>query len=432
MERRKGTAWRTIIPVVLLLALLLTLKHVTAITVTGYVVLEINNQNPQTIGGIPVRIVLTATDGIDFNAIGNTTASIFVLDDKGKPVYFWIEYYNRTENKLVMWVKLSEIPANTKVLYTVYYGGENPYTAYNDPTAVFTVYNNFRNEGVNSAKLVLDGSSFQVTGNCITISQNGGNTIITTLTGLSVPAGITVAFNNTNTTTMITGLTTNEGTINNIKYQSAYSNTTGAVTENTIVYLNGTTPETLILESKTGTPENSVTVEWLPTTVRVYLDYTLFSDKQQNLLPTSYVYGMLYLEGNANEQTCLDWMAVYPVAETPVTVTVRPDLTPPSGTVTITNVNPTTTFSPPAPVNPPISGLVNPKENSDAGQKIILSILPTVIGIYFIRVNRRIGYGLLSGGAILMVESILLGAQDLIAPASMILALGITLSLLGK
>ena len=68
-------------------------------------------------------------------------SDIYFLDDQGNPLYYWIEYFNKTEKKAIIWVKIPSLPANSSITIYMHCGGDNPYSEYHDPKQVFIYYN---------------------------------------------------------------------------------------------------------------------------------------------------------------------------------------------------------------------------------------------------------------------------------------------------
>ncbi|RLF82401.1 hypothetical protein DRN38_00075 [Thermococci archaeon] len=99
----------------------------------------ITEQSGSDLTDYEVRIMLdSGWDGWDkVSPDGN---DIFVTDENGKPLYYWIEKIDKDNKSGVIWCKVPSIPANGQVKIYLYYGGINPYVNYRDGSKVFKFF----------------------------------------------------------------------------------------------------------------------------------------------------------------------------------------------------------------------------------------------------------------------------------------------------
>jgi len=66
-------------------------------------------------------------------------SDIYFTDAEGNPLYYWVEEYNQSAGYLKVWVRMN-LTTYPQLIY-MYYGEEdNPYSSYNNPRKVFTVF----------------------------------------------------------------------------------------------------------------------------------------------------------------------------------------------------------------------------------------------------------------------------------------------------
>ena len=112
--------------------------------------LEIMIDYPTSVSGVSIKLEFDQTNFKDWSIDPST---IYFIDQNNNVLYFWIEKWDSSIPKGIIWVK-TDIP-NTIYMY---YGGSNPYSSYNDPTQVFLLYDDF-DDGVLDSVYTLFGSS---------------------------------------------------------------------------------------------------------------------------------------------------------------------------------------------------------------------------------------------------------------------------------
>ena len=109
-----------------------------------YVPINITERSGSDLTDYQLRITLNATnfDGwIHFRY--HDGSDIYFTDEQGNPLYYWIENFDLSHKTATIWVNVTSIPANSNVTIYMHYGGDNPYSAYNDPEQVFDFFDDF-------------------------------------------------------------------------------------------------------------------------------------------------------------------------------------------------------------------------------------------------------------------------------------------------
>jgi len=137
--------WRWFIRVIIVLSLVLAVIPVPVVYETGNyrTPITITEQSGNDLTDYQVKIVLDSTwDG--WNNLATTNGSdIYFLDSSNNPLYYWIEEFDYSNQEATIWVKVPSIPASSSVTIYMYYGEDNPYSSYNDPSKVFLFYDDF-------------------------------------------------------------------------------------------------------------------------------------------------------------------------------------------------------------------------------------------------------------------------------------------------
>ena len=104
-----------------------------------------------------IRLELNSTNFDGWSMIGDGR-DVYFTDTNGSPLYYWVEYLNKTGQRAVIWVELPSLPAYNEETIYMHYGGINPYSGYNNPLKVFLFYDSFNynsiEELLNSGKWV--------------------------------------------------------------------------------------------------------------------------------------------------------------------------------------------------------------------------------------------------------------------------------------
>ncbi|RLB79669.1 MAG: hypothetical protein DRH17_13440, partial [Deltaproteobacteria bacterium] len=122
----------------------ITIPSSTATQDPYYVPITVVERSGNDLVNYTIKIVLNSTnfDGWQYILYENGS-DIYFTDEAGNPLYFWIEYFNKTEQRAVIWLKIQHLPAGDAVTVFMHYGGGNPYASYNDPEKVFLFYDDF-------------------------------------------------------------------------------------------------------------------------------------------------------------------------------------------------------------------------------------------------------------------------------------------------
>ena len=98
-----------------------------------------------------VKVELTSINFLDWNSILYDNGSdVYFTDSQGVPLYYWIEYFNKTEKKATIWIKLPSIPANGILTIHMHYGADNPYMDYRNGTKAFLLFDDFEEASLNT------------------------------------------------------------------------------------------------------------------------------------------------------------------------------------------------------------------------------------------------------------------------------------------
>lgn len=104
--------------------------------------IDITEQSGTDLTDYQVEITLDGSwDGWD--KVKPDGSDIFILDDLGNPLYYWIEEFDYVNTKAIIFVKIPSLPSLSSKRIYLYYGVENPYTAYRDGESVFDFFDDF-------------------------------------------------------------------------------------------------------------------------------------------------------------------------------------------------------------------------------------------------------------------------------------------------
>ena len=109
-----------------------------------------------------VLVVLSTSNWPYWQYFSVNGSDIYFTDVGGRPLYYWVEVFNKTQRYARIWVKVPYIPAYGAVEINMHYGGPNPYPDYNDPRKVFMVYEDFSNTSVLADMYVFTHSASDV------------------------------------------------------------------------------------------------------------------------------------------------------------------------------------------------------------------------------------------------------------------------------
>ncbi|MEB2835684.1 MAG: DUF2341 domain-containing protein [Desulfurococcales archaeon] len=107
-----------------------------------YIPITIINRVNRPLIDYAVRIILNSTNinQTIWNQLDPT--KIFITLQNGTPLYYYIEYFNKTEKIAIIWINTTYIPPNSSIKIYIYYNyTNNTYVSYNNPSKVFLYYN---------------------------------------------------------------------------------------------------------------------------------------------------------------------------------------------------------------------------------------------------------------------------------------------------
>ncbi|WP_297477717.1 DUF2341 domain-containing protein [Thermococcus sp.] len=96
---------------------------------------------------------------VDWNVINSTNLYFTDNSTPPHPLYFWVQSMD-TQNKIAyIWVKIPELPADSKKVICLHYGEwPNPYLSYDNPDKVFILFDNFDGSSINTSKWNVHGT----------------------------------------------------------------------------------------------------------------------------------------------------------------------------------------------------------------------------------------------------------------------------------
>jgi len=112
------------------------------VKVYGLPNLDLNNY------ALPVD--LTGRTDVDWARFDPST--VYVVDEYGSPVYFWVQV---EEGRTVVWIKVNSLPAGSTRSFRIYYGGVNRYPSYNNPHKVFDFFDDFDTDPTKSGRWII-------------------------------------------------------------------------------------------------------------------------------------------------------------------------------------------------------------------------------------------------------------------------------------
>ena len=103
----------------------------------------VTNTGADDVYNYTLRITLNSTNFADWSMLANDCSDVYFTDGAGSPLYYYIEQCNVTGQSVTVLVKLPSVPAGSTITIYMYYGGNNPYTDYNNVHKVFLYYIDF-------------------------------------------------------------------------------------------------------------------------------------------------------------------------------------------------------------------------------------------------------------------------------------------------
>lgn len=103
------------------------------------------NENPYEVYNYTLKITIPS-DHIIWDYLTDDS-TVFVTDKEGNPLYYYVEYFNATEKSLKLLVKIPYVRAEGNITIYIWFGGDNPYSNYNDIRKAYLFYDDF-NDGI--------------------------------------------------------------------------------------------------------------------------------------------------------------------------------------------------------------------------------------------------------------------------------------------
>jgi len=158
-----------------------------------YAAVVITEQSGANLTDYAVRIELNpfTFDAWQYILYENGSDIYFTLPN-GTPLFYWIESFNKSKQQGIIWVKVPSIPANSETIIYMYFGGDNPYTSYNNGSEVFTYFDDFSTD--TSANYELRGAYFNGVTPSMSISNGVATLSISTIGhGIAVATAVSVS-----------------------------------------------------------------------------------------------------------------------------------------------------------------------------------------------------------------------------------------------
>ena len=114
--------------------------------------ITITERSGNTLSDYQVRIELNSTNFDDWDKVRSDGGDIrFTDSDELTLLNYWIEYFNVTEQKAFIWVKVPQIPANEETTIYMYYGNPTA-TSESNGDAVFIFFDDFEDGVIDTSK----------------------------------------------------------------------------------------------------------------------------------------------------------------------------------------------------------------------------------------------------------------------------------------
>jgi len=113
------------------------------VTLSDYVTLvKVRNNVPEELRNYQVAIKLNST-WVGWGYVTQQGGDVYLTDVKGRPLHYWIQYFNPATREALIWVKVPALPPSSEVTLLLHYGGSNPYAPYyGGPYGTFYVFVN--------------------------------------------------------------------------------------------------------------------------------------------------------------------------------------------------------------------------------------------------------------------------------------------------
>ncbi len=139
--------------------------------------IEVENLEGTDLDSITVVVNLSSDNFMGWSKISPGGSDIYVTDDRGQPLYYWIEYLNMTQKKALILVNVTDLPAYSKKTIYLHYGGSNPYPSYRDPNKVYSFFDDFNYTNLSD---MLSSGDWQVVNSSAVLNVSNSNIYIKT------------------------------------------------------------------------------------------------------------------------------------------------------------------------------------------------------------------------------------------------------------
>jgi len=96
---------------------------------------------------------------VDWNVINSTNLYFTDNSTPPHPLYFWVQLMDTQNRVAYLWVKIPELPADSRKVICLHYGEwPNPYLSYDNPNKVFILFDNFDGSSINTSKWNVHGT----------------------------------------------------------------------------------------------------------------------------------------------------------------------------------------------------------------------------------------------------------------------------------
>ncbi len=126
---------------------------------------------------ITIIINLSSSNFKGWSHLSPDGSDIYVTTAKGGPLYYWVEYINKTAEKAVILVNVTNLPGYSRKTIYLHYGGTNPYPSYRDPDKVYLFYDDFNYSSLSD---MVSRGDWQVVNSSAVMNVSNSNVYIRT------------------------------------------------------------------------------------------------------------------------------------------------------------------------------------------------------------------------------------------------------------
>ena len=126
---------------------------------------------------VTVLINLSSSNFKGWSYLSPDGSDIYVTTARGGPLYYWVEYINKTAKKAIILVNVTNLPGYSRKTIYLHYGGTNPYISYRDPDKVYLFYDDFNYTSLSD---MISSGDWQVVNNSAVMNVSNSNIYIET------------------------------------------------------------------------------------------------------------------------------------------------------------------------------------------------------------------------------------------------------------